>query len=119
MTTLTSEAPLGELEQRVGFIPNLAATIADSPVAIAGFVALQGALRETDLSPLEREVVGLTVSAENACEYSLAAHSVFARTAGGCQVLVAARRAGELVDDPRLRELQEFTRALLRARGHV
>ena len=119
MTTLPSAAPLRELEQRVGFIPNLAATIADSPVAIAGFVALQGALRETRLTPLEREVVGLTVSAENACEYSLAAHSVFARNAGGSAELVAALRAGEPVDDPRLRELQELTRALLRERGHV
>jgi AhpD family alkylhydroperoxidase len=119
MTTLTSDGPLRELEQRVGFIPNLAATIAGSPVAIAGFVALQGALRETRLTALEREVVGLTVSAENACEYSLAAHSAFARKAGGSPELVAALRAGEPVDDPRLRELQELTRALLRERGHV
>jgi AhpD family alkylhydroperoxidase len=119
MTTLTSDGPLRELEQRVGFIPNLAATIAGSPVAIAGFVALQGALRETRLTALEREVVGLTVSAENACEYSLAAHSAFARKSGGSPELVAALRAGEPVDDPRLRELQELTRALLRERGHV
>src|SRR3954470_10712853 len=119
MTTLTSEAPLRELEQRVGFIPNLAATIAGSPAAIAGFVSLQGSLRETKLTALEREVVGLTVSVENACEYSLAAHSVFARKAGGSPELVAALRAGEPVEDPRLRELQELTRALLRERGHV
>ena len=119
MTTLTSDGPLRELEQRVGFIPNLAATIAGSPVAIAGFVSLQGALRETRLTALEREVVGLTVSAENACEYSLAAHSAFARKAGGSPELVAALGAGEPVADPRLRELQELTRALLRERGHV
>ncbi len=119
MTTLTSDEPLRELERRIGFIPNLAAAIAGSPVAIAGFVALQGALRETKLTPLEREVVGLTVSAENECEYSLAAHSAFARGAGGSPELVAALRAGEPVGDPRLRELQYLTRALLRERGHV
>src|SRR3954469_22572542 len=119
MTTLTSEAPLRELERRVGFIPNLAATIAGSPAAIAGFVALQGALRQTKLTALAREVVALTVSAENACESSLAAHSAFARKAGGSPELVAAVRAGEPAADPRLRELQELTRALLRERGHV
>jgi len=119
MTTLTSDGPLRELEQRIGFIPNLAVAIAGSPVAIAGFVALQGALRETRLSALEREVVALTVSAENACEYSLAAHSAFARKAGGSPELVAALRAGEPVADPRLRALQELTRRLLRDRGHV
>jgi len=119
MSTLTSDGPLRELEQRVGFIPNLAATIAQSPVAIAGFVSLQGILRETNLSALEREVVGLTVSVHNKCEYSLAAHSVFARGAGGSEELVAALRAGEPVADPRLRELQELTESLLRAGGHV
>ena len=119
MTTLTSEAPLRELESRVGFIPNLAAAIAGSPVAITGFVALQGALRSTKLTPLEREVVGITVSAENDSEYSLAAHSAFARGAGGSPELVAALRAGERVGDPRLRAVQELTQRLLRERGHV
>jgi len=119
MSTLTSEAPLRELEQRIGFIPNLAATIAGSPVAIAGFVSLQGVLRETSLTALEREVVGLTVSVHNQCEYSLAAHSVFARKAGGSDELVAALRAGEPVADPRLRSIQALTESLLRERGHV
>ena len=119
MSTLTSEAPLRELEQRIGFIPNLAATIAGSPVAIAGFVSLQGVLRETSLTALEREVVGLTVSVHNQCEYSLAAHSVFARKAGGSDELVAALRAGEPVADPRLRSIQALTQDLLRKRGHI
>jgi len=119
MTTLSSDAPLRELEQRMGFIPNLAGAIADSPVAIASFVAQQGALRQTSLTPLEREVVGITVSAENDSEYSLAAHSAFARKAGGSDALVAALRAGEPVDDPRLRSIQDLTLALLRDRGHV
>ncbi len=119
MTTLTSDEPLRELERRIGFIPNLAAAIAGSPVAIAAFVSLQGTLRESRLTALEREAVGLTVSAENACEYSLAAHSVFARNAGGSPEVVAALRAGEPVADDRLRALQELTRSLLRERGHV
>jgi len=119
MSTLTSEAPLRELEQRIGFIPNLAAAIAGSPVAIASFVAQQGALRQTSLTPLEREVVGITVSAENDCEYSLAAHSAFARNAGGSEELVDALRARLPVDDPRLRSLQQLTLSLLRERGHV
>ena len=119
MTTLTSDAPLRELEQRIGFIPNLAAAIADSPVAIASFVAQQGALRHTNLTPLEREAVAITVSAENDCEYSLAAHSAFARKAGGSNELVAALRARRPAGDERLRSIQDLTLALLRERGHV
>jgi AhpD family alkylhydroperoxidase len=119
MSTLTSDGPLRELEQRVGFIPNLAATIAGSPAAIAGFVSLQGSLRETKLTALEREVVGLTVSVANECEYSLAAHSAFARGAGGSEEVVAALRDGRPVDDPRLRAIQALTEQLLRNRGHI
>ena len=39
-----SREALEALEQNVGFIPNLAATIGGSPVALQGFVAMQSAL---------------------------------------------------------------------------
>lgn len=114
-----SRAPLAALEQAIGFIPNLAGTIAGSPVALGGFVALQGQLRASRLSALEREVVGITVSRANASRYSLAAHSAFARRAGAEPAVVAALRDGEPLSDPRLEALRAFTAAVLDARGHV
>ena len=114
-----SRDALVQLERNVGFIPNLAGTIAGSPVALTGFVALQSALRGTRLSALEREVVGLTVSRINACEYSRAAHSRFAAAAGGSEPLIAAVRAGEPLDDERLERLRAFTEAVVLERGHV
>lgn len=121
----TSSAPdgsrdaLAALERNVGFIPNLAGAIAGSPVALAGFVALQSALRGSHLTALEREVVGLTVSRFNDCAYSLAAHSRFAAGAGASDTLIAALRAGEPLADERLERLRAFTAAVLRERGHV
>ena len=114
-----SRDALAQLERNVGFIPNLAGAIAGSPVALTGFVGLQSALQGTRLSALEREVVGLTVSRINACEYSLAAHSRFAAAAGGSDTLIAALRAGDALDDERLQRLHAFTEAVLRERGHV
>ena len=114
-----SRETLTQLERNVGFIPNLAAAIAASPTAIAGFVGLQTALRSTTLTGLEREVVGLTVSRFNDCAYSLAAHSKFARMQGGDDALVAALVAGEPLADERLESLRTFTLALLEARGHA
>src|SRR5215472_6831156 len=70
------------LQTNIGFIPNLAATIAESPAALSGFVALQTAVRSGRLSALEREVVGVTVSLHNRSPYSMAAHSTFAAGAG-------------------------------------
>ena len=115
----SARAPLARLEQAIGFIPNLAGTIAGSPTAIGGFVGLQGALRGSALSPVEREVVGITVSRENTCAYSIAAHSAFAARAGAAPDVVAALRDGEPLPDARLEALRAFTLAVLSARGHV
>lgn len=114
-----SRQTLAELERNIGFIPNLAAAIAASPTAIAGFVGLQTALRSSRLSGLEREIVGVTVSRFNDCAYSLAAHTTFARKQGGDDALVAALVAGEPLSDPRHEALRAFALALLEQRGHA
>jgi AhpD family alkylhydroperoxidase len=114
-----ARAPLATLEQNVGFIPNLAATIGGSPAALAGFVGLQSALRGSRLSGVEREVVGVTVSHANACPYSIAAHSAFAARAGADAATVAALRAAAPLPDARLEALRAFTLAVLDARGHA
>ena len=105
--------------RNIGFIPNLAATIAASPTALAGFVGLQTALRSSTLTGLEREVVGVTVSRFNDCAYSLAAHSKFARMQGGDDALVAALVTGEPLADERLEALRVFALALLDARARL
>ena len=110
---------LSAIRERIGFVPNLAATIAESPVALECFGALQGALRGTTISPLEREVAGLAVSFENDCAYSMAAHSTFAAGAGASPDALAALRAGEPIDDPRLEAVRSFAVSLVRDRGHA
>jgi AhpD family alkylhydroperoxidase len=123
MSTFTIHPDSGEtlaaLERNIGFIPNLAAAIGASPTAIKGFVGLQTALRGSRLSGLEREIVGVTVSRFNDCQYSLAAHTKFARMNGGDDALVAALVAGEPLADERQEALRAFTVALLEQRGHV
>ena len=107
------------MENNLGFIPNLAATISNSPVALQGFIALLSGLRSTTLTPVEREVVGLTVSRENRSPYSMAAHSTFATAAGAAPEVVAALRAGEILPDERLQILHAFTKEVIRRRGSV
>jgi AhpD family alkylhydroperoxidase len=114
-----SREALAALERNIGFIPNLAGTIAGSPVALEGFVALQTALRGSRLSALEREVVGITVSRFNSCAYSLAAHSRFAAAAGGSPELIDTLRSGSVLSDARLESLRAFATAVLEDRGHI
>jgi uncharacterized peroxidase-related enzyme len=115
-----SREMLDVLERTIGFIPNLAGTIAQSPTALQGFVAMQSALRSSSqLSAIEREVVGMTVSYANASPYSMAAHSTFAVGAGAAEDVVDALRSGAELPDARLQALQAFTAALLSEHGHV
>jgi AhpD family alkylhydroperoxidase len=121
----TDSAPQGSadalaaLERNIGFVPNLAATIAGSPAAMNGFVGMQSALRTTTLSALEREVIGITVSRANTCPYSIAAHSAFAARAGAAPEVLEALRTGEPLPDERLEALRAFTLAVLESSGHA
>lgn len=114
-----SKGALAELEQNVGFIPNLAATLAGSPIALQSFVSVQSTLRRSSLTPIEREAVGLVVSYANSSEYSMAAHSTFAAGQGAPAEVVAALRAGSQLPDERLEALRAFTTELLSRRGRV
>jgi uncharacterized peroxidase-related enzyme len=114
-----SKDALAELEQNVGFIPNLAATLAGSPVALRSFASVQSNLRNSSLTPVEREVVGLAVSYWNSSEYSMAAHSTFANAQGAPAEAILALRSGEEAPDERLEALRVFTTELLHDRGHV
>jgi AhpD family alkylhydroperoxidase len=110
-----SKEPLALLQQRIGFVPNLAGAMAGSPTLIGSFVGLQA----SSLTGLEREVVGLTVSFENTCTWSVAAHSTFAAAQGASAEVLAALRSGRELPDTRLEALHAFTRRLLRSRGHL
>lgn len=93
--------------------------MAGSPTLIDGFVGLQQRLQASSLTGLEREVVGLTVSFENASTWSMAAHSTFAAAQGASAEVLEALRSGRELPDRRLEALHAFTRGLLRNRGHL
>lgn len=73
---------------------------------------------ESGFTPAEQEVVFLTISVENGCEYCVAAHSFIADTVSHVPTEVTdAIRAGESLGDARLNELSSFTQHLLLERG--
>jgi len=122
--TITS-APAGSakslraLEQGLGFVPNLAATMAESPVLVNGFVELRATLAAGELTGVEREIVALAVSLENDCDYCMAAHSSFALMQKADHDAVAGARRGDEPEDTKLGALYRFARTLMASRGHV
>lgn len=102
-----------------GFLPSPVAKAAHSPALLKHLLAGFAAFDRTSLTPLEREVVALTVSFENQCHYCMAMHSALLSRAPENAGLVAALRAGTALADPRLEALRLFVRAILRHRGRV
>jgi uncharacterized peroxidase-related enzyme len=111
---------LRALEQSLGFVPNLAAAMAESPALVTGFVDLRRTLAATGaLTGAEREVIALAVSFENDCDYCMAAHSAFALAQNAPEEAVRAARAGDAPSDQRLGALYRFARILVARKGHV
>ena len=114
-----SKPLLQELQGAIGMIPNLAASMAESPELLRGFLTIRRIFYGGTLSPGEIQVLALTNAFENGCGYCMALHSAFALKEGVSKEAVAALRAGRSPGEPRLSALSEFSRTLVKRRGHV
>jgi uncharacterized peroxidase-related enzyme len=115
-----SKATLEQLRKEVGFLPNLAATMAESPAMLAAFTTMRSLYGRTSFTGIEREVIALAAQFENACTYCMAAHSTFAAMHGAPEEVIESLRTGRApADDPRLAALSTFTRRVIHTRGAV
>ena len=100
-------------------LPNMYRVMANSPALLDTYLTGYERFRaESGFDPVEQEVVFLTISAENGCEYCVAAHSLVADTVARVpHAVTEAIRDGAPIPDPRLEALSTFTRRLLLERG--
>lgn len=110
---------LRTLRQAFGTIPNLAATMANSPPLVNSFVAAFGQFAEGTFTGGERQVLLLTNAAANSCEWAVAFHSTMALAEGVDAPDVEAIRLGRPPAPPRLAALSTLTRTLIERRGHL
>lgn len=110
---------LRRLHAAVGVIPNLAATMAESPALIDAFLALREQYAKTAFSPAEIQVLSITAAYENDCGWCVAFHTAMALKEGVAKEAVEALRRGGRPADARLSALSEFARAMVRGRGRV
>ncbi len=112
-----SRQTLRTVESAYGFIPNLMGILAESPTALGAYANLSQLLEGSSLSPAEQQVVLLTVSFENSCDYCMAAHSAIASMQQVPGNVIQALRNGSPIPDARLEALAATTRDLVRERG--
>ena len=102
-----------------GWLPNMYANMANSPGLLQTYLDGYDRFRKASgFTPVEQEVVFLTISRFNECTYCMAAHSFVADKISRVPTGVTdAIRAGEMIPDAKLEALAAFTRALLAGRG--
>lgn len=114
-----SRPVLEVLKQSFGLIPNLAATMAESPVLLSGFIGAFQNFHGGSFSQAQRQVLLLGNAVANRCAWAVAFHSTLALKEGVTAGDVQAIREQRLPQQPELAALTTLTRALLEKRGHL
>jgi uncharacterized peroxidase-related enzyme len=115
-----SKATLIGAKNALGFVPNLYANLAESPTALNAYTTLAGIFEQSSLSITEQQVVLLTVSVYNNCEFCVSAHSVIAKHMLKVDAdVVNSIRNDKPIQDKKLNALATFTRAIVDQRGWI
>ncbi|MGQ7847263.1 carboxymuconolactone decarboxylase family protein [Granulosicoccus sp. 3-233] len=85
---------LRAVDKKIGMIPNLFATFAQSPTVLNAYLGLSEELSKGRLNASQREIVALAVGQANACQYCLSAHTLMGKGAGLSDEAIARARTG-------------------------
>lgn len=112
---------LEDAKKSLGFIPNMYAKMGGNTALLDAYTYSYNSFRaNSGFTPVEQEVVFLSVAYENNCEYCMAAHSFV----GDIMTKVPAEvtnaiREGQQIPDVKLAALSKLTRLLTANRGNV
>lgn len=116
----SQQAVLQKALDQVGFIPNMYAHMVHSPGLLDTYLYGYSHFRDnSELTPVEQEVIFLTISRENSCHYCVTAHSMLAdKMSGVPKEVTQAIRDNAPIDDPKLAALSTFTQQMVESRGN-
>lgn len=103
-----------------GFVPNLQTFMAESPALLNSYMQAWAVFhQQSNFTPIEQQVVLITVNYEHNCSYCMAGHSTLAQMIKVDEAVLTALRNGEVLPNVRLQALREFTRKMVENRGSV
>lgn len=110
---------LKNTKKELGMIPNMYSYMAIAPALLSTYSHGYRLFRkESGFSPAEQEVIFLTISYENQCDYCVAAHSMVADLFSKVPVEVTdAIRNGSPIPNQKFQALADFTAIMLNKRG--
>ena len=111
-------ATLSAVKTKIGMVPNLFSTLAQSPAVLDGYLAFSDALGKGVLTAKQREIIALAVAQANECHYCLSAHTLMGKGAGLSSEGIRKAREGkaETAIDA---AVPWFARRVVETRGQV
>ncbi len=107
---------LDGVQAKMGKIPNIYATMANSPTTLQAFLAYNHGLKKGVLTPKEIEAIALAVGQNNTCDYCVEAHTVIGKMAGLTEEEILDARRG-ISQDPKMDALLELAVEASEKRG--
>lgn len=118
--TATGEAEtlLNNVQAKMGMVPNMTRTMANSPAVLDAYLSFSGALAQASIDAQLREKIALLSAQENGCGYCLSAHTAIGKMVGvPAEERDASRRGAS--KDARHDAALRFARAFLDTKGKV
>lgn len=109
---------LDGVEKKLGMLPNLIATMAQSPAIVQAYLSFSQALSGGAIPGQLREQIALTVGQANQCGYCLAAHSAVGSSLGLSEDEIRDARTATSTDRKKEAALR-FARRMVDTRGFV
>lgn len=111
---------LRQAVQSNGYLSNLLAVLAHSPVSLEAYLTLSKLNAKGELTLEEREVVQLVAATTHGCSFCVAGHTAIAKKQVRMEPSqLAALRSGLPLENSRLQALADFVRAVIGHRGNV
>lgn len=111
------KAELHEIQQRLGFMPNLVSALADAPAALDGYLVLNRAWNHSSFTAEERQIILLAASVVNSCRYCAALHTTMLKAMRTAPSTIAAIRSRITLQEPKRNALVKMTGDIVAGRG--
>lgn len=109
---------LDAVKSKLGVVPNMMRTMANSPAVLEAYLNFMAALAKGSLNAAQREGIAIAVAQANQCQYCLSAHAFLGPKAGMKDIDVAAARTAES-SDPRTSAILRLAGAVNGREGHI
>jgi uncharacterized peroxidase-related enzyme len=109
---------LDGVHAKLKMTPNMMRVMANSPAVLQAYLSFSGALAGGLLDAKLRELLALTVSEENACQYCVSAHTAIGKMTGLSDTEIEAARDGDS-DSPKREAALVFARRVNETKGQA